>query len=104
MIMLLKGVSQNRVASGVRCSKRDVSRAARMVREHHPSLDELMGMTAKLREADASYARPDMDSYASHGLYLLYSLPSSNQSRAYTCLIPSWSTGRSSSSVISVFG
>ena len=114
MIMLLKGVSQNRVASGVRCSKRDVSRAARMVREHHPSLDELMGMTdrqvrerwfpAKLREADASYARPDMDSYASHGLYLLYSLPSSDQSRAYTCLIPSWSTGRSSSSVISVFG
>ena len=45
MIMLLKGVSQNRVASGARCSKRDVSRAARVVRGHGVSLDALMGMT-----------------------------------------------------------
>lgn len=31
---------------------------------------------------------PHQMQHPSHGLYLLYSLPSSNQSRAYTCLIP----------------
>lgn len=34
MIMRLKGVSQDRVAGAARCSKRDVARASRVIREH----------------------------------------------------------------------
>lgn len=80
MIMLLKGVSQSRVAGAVHCSKRDVARAARVVREHGVTMETLAGMDAgsvrdrwfpsKPREADSSYAQPDMDSYVERkGLY-----------------------------------
>ncbi|WCE36680.1 hypothetical protein PIB40_05775 [Bifidobacterium longum] len=73
MIMRLKGVSQDRVAGAARCSKRDVARASRVIREHGVTMETLMGMgdaqvrerwfPAKPREADGSYAQPDMDSY-----------------------------------------
>ena len=80
MIMLLKGVSQSRVAGAVHCSKRDVARAARVVREHGVAMETLVGMDAgsvrdrwfpsKPREADSSYAQPGMDSYVERkGLY-----------------------------------
>lgn len=71
--MRLKGVSQDRVAGAARCSKRDVARASRVIREHGVTMETLMGMgdaqvrerwfPAKPREADGSYAQPDMDSY-----------------------------------------
>ena len=73
MIMRLKGVSQDRVAGAARCSKRDVARASRVIREHGVTMETLIGMgdaqvrerwfPAKPREADGSYAQPDMDSY-----------------------------------------
>ena len=65
MIMRLKGVSQDRVAGAARCSKRDVARASRVIREHGVTMETLMGMgdaqvrerwfPAKPREADGSY-------------------------------------------------
>ena len=42
MIMRLKGVSQDRVAGAARCSKRDVARASRVIREHGVTMETLM--------------------------------------------------------------
>lgn len=84
MIMRLKGVSQDRVAGAARCSKRDVARASRVIREHGVTMETLMGMgdaqvrerwfPAKPREADGSYAQPDMDSYVERKGVLLQCL------------------------------
>ena len=73
MTMLLKGVSQSGTARAAHCSKQDVSRAARVIREQSVDLALLASLNdrevterwfpSSPRERAGGYRRPDLNAY-----------------------------------------
>ena len=76
LLMLLKGGnSQGEVAAVLHVSKRDVSEAAKAIREHNLTYEEILGMdpaavedklfpkASRGRKKDGAYLQPDMGLY-----------------------------------------